>query len=759
MLGIDWPQSNLRLECCKYTGFMEMTVPLRLFTWHQVCLSADMTKDTQYMIFDDIVHEALIRRPGITREELNKVRGGGRFLLGQNYNPAADLMFIEAIHGDLADFRFYDVALSLQDLKDFALCKSLSDLPSPLLMFDANMTNLELSGDSLLYEMRLKDICSEGPDKVMIVPERINFERALSMCRYFTADIVVPTNEIENMAIYDEFYDFNNHCADSWGTTFWYGLKANLLTGWWTRLSDGKPLSWHFFSMGWDEPSEEHACVGVGAINMKYVWAASPCDILQCPICNITTTPKLHLRGLCKLSRFDRFYSPFNYHNMKPILEGIFFSRITWNNDTWLMKSRLQKGVEAQMVLKNPDDYPFGLHTWDVQGDTCAQEQVQLLLTSCDTTDFTCGDGSCIQKARRCNQEVDCPDNTDELNCELITFPEGYSRELAPPAVDSPLLSLQISLDITSIREFDIMGFRLAIDIIQSIKWRDARLILRNLRPGDFPNEAKISQSLWLPDILVNDGTHSPTDLQTRRVRLLVRRDAGPLPDDDANYSEGKSRVLYCTNLHGALPYQPPRCIPVPTSTVLSRTKLHGAFLCQPPRCIPVPTSTVHSCANLHGAFLCQPPRCSPVPNSTVFSCTNLHGVLLYQPPRCSPVPTSTVFSCTNLHGVLLYQTLRCSPVPTSTVFRTKLYGVLLYQPPRCSPVPNSTVFSCTNLHGVPYQTLRCSPVPTSTVFSCTNLHGPSPAKLHQPPRCSPVPTSTVLSCTNLHGAFLCQPS
>ncbi|KAG7162379.1 putative C-reactive protein-like 2, partial [Homarus americanus] len=54
MLGIDWPQSNLRLECCKYTGFMEMAVPLRLYTWHQICLSADMTKDVQYMIFDDL---------------------------------------------------------------------------------------------------------------------------------------------------------------------------------------------------------------------------------------------------------------------------------------------------------------------------------------------------------------------------------------------------------------------------------------------------------------------------------------------------------------------------------------------------------------------------------------------------------------------------------------------------------------------------------------------------------------------------------
>ncbi|XP_071524576.1 LOW QUALITY PROTEIN: uncharacterized protein [Panulirus ornatus] len=538
MLGIDWPQSNLRLECCKYTGFMEMSVPLRLFTWHQVCLSADMAKDSQYMIFDNVVYEALIRRPGVTSEELSKVRGGGRFLLGQNLNPAADLMFIESIHGDMADFRFYNVALSLQDLKEFTACKPQDHLPTPIYMFDADMTGLELSGDATLFETSLEDLCTTEPDKVMIIPERIDFDKALAMCSYFTGDVIVPTNAEENLAIYDKFEDFNNYCADPWGTSFWFGLTANFSSGWWTRLSDGLPLSWHKFTIGWGDPTEEHRCVAVGAINFKYLWAASPCDIHQCPICNITTTPKFHLRGLCKLSKFDRFYSPFGYYNMKPIIEGTFLSRITWDNDTWLVKSRLEKGVQARMVVRSPGDYPFGLHTWDVQGDACAQDKVQLLLTSCDTSDFTCSDGSCIKKTKRCDQEVDCPDTTDELNCDVIKIPEGYSAELAPPAVDAPLMSLHISLDITSIREFDILGFKLAIDIIQSMKWRDARLVLKNLRPGDFPNEAKVKDMLWLPDILVKDGTYSPTDLQLRRVRLLVRRDAGPLPDDDANYSE-----------------------------------------------------------------------------------------------------------------------------------------------------------------------------------------------------------------------------
>ncbi|XP_042233824.1 uncharacterized protein LOC121874013 isoform X1 [Homarus americanus] len=538
MLGFDWPQSNLRLECCKYEGFMEMAVPLRLYTWHQLCLSADMAKDVQYMIFDGQVHQQLIRRPGVTREKLYRVRGGGRFYLGNNYNPASELMVIETFHGDLADFKFYDVALSVENLKAFAACQPMNDLPTPLYEFDVNMTNLMPNGDINIYQMDLGDICTKTPDLNMIIPEKINFDTSLTMCGFFTGGIIVPNNDEESVAIYDKYDDFNNYCADSWGTSFWLGLRANLTSRWWTKVSNGKPLTWADFATGWKYPTEEYRCMAFGSINFKYKWCASPCDILQCPICNFTSIPQLHLRGLCELSQFDRYYYPYDYYNKKPVLEGLFLSRMTWINDTWVIKSRLENEVEARMSSRNADDYPFGLHTWNVQGDTCTQEQVQLLLTSCEPSDFTCSDGSCIKKIKRCDQEVDCPDNTDELNCDVIKIPEGYSAQLAPPAVDSPQLSLHISLDITSIRDFNILGFMVAVDIIQSIKWKDARLILRNLRQGDFPNEAKSFDKLWLPDILVKDGTYSPTDLQIRRVRMLVRRDANSLPDDDSNYSE-----------------------------------------------------------------------------------------------------------------------------------------------------------------------------------------------------------------------------
>ncbi|XP_069940830.1 uncharacterized protein [Cherax quadricarinatus] len=538
LLGIEWPQSSLRLECCGYSGFMELKVPIRLFTWHHLCVSANMTGDSQHIVFDNVIHEALIRRPGITPAELNKVRGGGRFLVGQNYNPAAFYVVSESLHGDLADFRLYNVALSLKHLQEFVACESYVDLPSPLYSFDVNMSNFHLSGDILVYNMNLFDVCTPSTDVAMIVPERVDFDRAKAMCSYFTGGIVVPTNNEENEAIYDKFEDFNFHCADSWGTSFWFGLTANLTSGWWTKLSDGKPLTWHKFHLAWSKPVNEHRCVAAATFHYKYIWGASPCDLRQCPICNVTVIPRLHLRGLCKLSKFDRFYSPHNYYNRKPVFEGFFLSRIIWENDSWVIRSRLEKGVEAIMEMKKPEDYPFGVNTWQVRNDTCTKKQVELLLTSCGENDFTCSDGSCINKTKRCDYKVDCQDSTDELNCQAIVFPEGYPSELAPPAGDSEQMALYISIQITSIRKFDLAGFNLAIDVIQSIKWKDERLLLRNLRPGDFVNKARVIEKLWMPEILVSDGYYNPTDVKQHLVKLLIRRDSQSLPDDDTYYTE-----------------------------------------------------------------------------------------------------------------------------------------------------------------------------------------------------------------------------
>jgi len=38
----------------------------------------------------------------------------------------------------------------------------------------------------------------------------------------------------------------------------------------------------------------------------------------------------------------------------------------------------------------------------------------------CLETEFTCNDGNCISLDKRCNILRDCPDNSDEIHCDLV---------------------------------------------------------------------------------------------------------------------------------------------------------------------------------------------------------------------------------------------------------------------------------------------------------------------------------------------------
>jgi len=55
--------------------------------------------------------------------------------------------------------------------------------------------------------------------------------------------------------------------------------------------------------------------------------------------------------------------------------------------------------------------------------------RIVLSVMRCAADEFTCGDGSCIDARRRCDQQEDCSDGSDEANCGLyVTEPLPVGR-------------------------------------------------------------------------------------------------------------------------------------------------------------------------------------------------------------------------------------------------------------------------------------------------------------------------------------------
>ena len=100
---------------------------------------------------------------------------------------------------------------------------------------------------------------------------------------------------------------------------------------------------------------------------------------------------------------------------------------------------------------------------------------MELLISACTFRQFTCDNGRCINKYKRCNLITDCEDQSDEKGCNLLILPKSYSRLLPPPTLDSNALPIKFAIGITAIREFNLLKYSISVDMTLRLEWRDAR--------------------------------------------------------------------------------------------------------------------------------------------------------------------------------------------------------------------------------------------------------------------------------------------
>ncbi|XP_042876519.1 uncharacterized protein LOC122256115 [Penaeus japonicus] len=547
-VAVKWPEEELLVMCCYYHVHHYVDVPVKLFHWHHLCVSIDLRANTLELAFDDVTFETTAGRPESTVDLATaRVKGYGRFVLGQNVNPSSDWDVTQTFHGEMVDFRYYNTTMPFQDLVKYTTCQAEDTDLEPLYGFQKNLTALELRGSVEVIEAALEEICRPVFSYLIMFTQKMSFNGALSRCRSFVGELAVPHDLEENDRIYDNYIRFNDQCTQGWAALYWLGIEGNISAGTWRNLAKDEPLAWGKWLESWELPTEQYPCATYGGVGIPSMWYNADCSTLTCALCNFTEQPRLRIRGLCSETKFDRNFILYGYENGRPVFEGNFFSRILWDNSTWVMAYRRDPSVEARMVEKRPKGYPLGLNEWDFAGDDCAVPRASMLLTLCGPEDFTCSDGSCIPIGNRCNQVTDCPDKSDELNCQILLIPDGYSSDLPPPTIGEVPLQLLFGLVVTSVRHFDLVGFRMELDVQESTIWRDARLTFSNLKDGNFSNRAKVSEELWLPRISVQDSEGSPTDIQLRDQFLHVNREAPSLPDDDAVAGEDK---LYSGSEH-----------------------------------------------------------------------------------------------------------------------------------------------------------------------------------------------------------------
>lgn len=165
--------------------------------------------------------------------------------------------------------------------------------------------------------------------------------------------------------------------------------------------------------------------------------------------------------------------------------------------------------------------------------------QPSLLLTSCEANEFTCADGHCIPKSKRCDLSLDCSDQSDERECNRVAVPEGYSNKLPPPNIKGDPVPLYTLYVVRTIKSLDLPTFRVAIDISVEIKYLDTRLMYRNLQDDRRSNKLDNWEDVWTPSLKIVDGTQGLIDSTVHNKGVFVFREDKPLRDDDSTIYEG----------------------------------------------------------------------------------------------------------------------------------------------------------------------------------------------------------------------------
>ncbi|XP_069163863.1 uncharacterized protein [Procambarus clarkii] len=537
-VAVNWVDQKVEIGCCKYRLFMEVPVPVVLFTWIHFCLALDLPSRKYWFLYDDIFKEGALE---VEDSSTLQIAGGGRLVVAQDLDFFVDSFDIrQSVHGDLAHLLVFSHALPSSSLRAFVRCQQLNTTFSPIIYFNMNMSLFKVRGSVEVSEAQLNSLCHKDSSSRVIIPERMNFQSSYTVCSRLKGSIIVPNSNDENTEIFNEFNKFNALCTNDFGTLFWLGFKGDLESGKWLTLTYNQPLTWNKLIKGYDKVKLGQVCASVDSITPSYDWYATPCHTVMCPICNFTSTPIFRVRGLCANSILDKILFLRDYKNNKPQFSGSFYTVISWDTDimTWKLRSRGHRNLSGSMQIMVPNEYPVGIHKWTVTGDKCMHSEMDMLITACGEGEYTCSDGTCIGKTKRCDLVADCPDMSDELNCNMVQVPNGYSVEMPPPKKKNEPVPIEIFVEITSIREIDILSFKMVLDIILRMFWRDGRLTMINLREDANSNKVQDHKVIWVPVVQVEDGARSLADLTLRSESLVVQREASPLPDDHTRLLE-----------------------------------------------------------------------------------------------------------------------------------------------------------------------------------------------------------------------------
>ena len=189
-----------------------------------------------------------------------------------------------------------------------------------------------------------------------------------------------------------------------------------------------------------------------------YGWDRAPCS--ACTLLNhVSQNNEFRLRGLCDRSGFDTSFMVINDEKNGMITYiGERNTIIKYDDILYQWNMTVTNNPSMSAVSHSEmSSLVIGKHTWHVSGDTGCNSKpysVILSLSSCNSSQFTCGGGVCIKMEQRCDNINDCRDRSDEADCTRVSRDSTYQKFIVPPPVsDNDKTEVNISINISKLKD------------------------------------------------------------------------------------------------------------------------------------------------------------------------------------------------------------------------------------------------------------------------------------------------------------------